>query len=84
MVDCKKIYEWSLRRLTRKSKSNNKKTKGEGITGLAFLKQGLGKKMFMKTCKKYKGYKVYKNEDDFNKKKDKEDKKIDELFKKFK
>ncbi len=84
MVDCKQIYEWSLRRLTRKSKSNHKKTKKEGKIGLAVIKEGLGKKIFMKTCKKYKGYKGYKNEDDFNKKKDKEEKMIDELFKKFK
>lgn len=80
MVDkCEEVMKWRIRRETRKAKSSNKKTRKAAKTALLAYKKT--KSMFINWCKEDKDYKIYKSEEEFNKKMDALEKAAEKMVK---
>jgi hypothetical protein len=80
---CKQMYEWSIKRYTRKAKSSNKNTRKNAKKVLLDLTTKKQKSMFMKKCKSLKFYdnKCINNEKEFNKEMNKVEKMIKKMDK---
>lgn len=78
---CAELYRWQGRRQTRKAAEGTSKDKklAKAIEAL----DPMIRPTFMKGCTKRKLFRRYKDEADYNKKQDIDDKKLDKIFKKF-